>query len=146
MLTVAQALAKVLEHAKPLGVETIALNRATGRTLASDLKALRTQPPAAVSAMDGYALRAVDAKFSARLAVIGAAPAGTPFEGTVNAGEACRIFTGAVVPKGADAVLIQENVTANNLTIQVNEAAHRGDNIRPAVSGKADRICRKKCI
>jgi molybdopterin molybdotransferase len=132
MLTVAEALAAVLANATPLEVETVGLNRATGRTLAEPVLALRTQPPAAVSAMDGYAVRAVDAKFGARLAVIGAAPAGRPFEGTVNPGEACRIFTGAVVPKGADAVLIQENATATNLTIQVQEASHRGDNIRPA--------------
>jgi molybdopterin molybdotransferase len=132
MLTVAEALSQVLANAKPLGAETVALNRATGRTLAQPVLALRTQPPAAVSAMDGYAVRTVDAKFGARLAVIGAAPAGRPFEGTINPGEACRIFTGAVVPKGADSVLIQENTTATNLTIQVQEAAHRGDNIRPA--------------
>jgi molybdopterin molybdotransferase len=132
MLTVAEALAAVLANATPLDVETVALNRATGRTLAEPVLALRTQPPAAVSAMDGYAVRTVDAKFGARLAIIGAAPAGRPFEGTVNAGEACRVFTGAVVPKGADAVVIQENVEANNLTIEVQVAAHRGDNIRPA--------------
>ncbi len=132
MLTVAEALAAVLANAKLLDVETVALNRATGRTLAEGVVALRTQPPAAVSAMDGYAVRAVDAKLGARLAIIGAAPAGRPFEGTVNAGEACRIFTGAVVPKGADAVVIQENVEANNLTIEVQVASHRGDNIRPA--------------
>ena len=132
MLTVAQALEAVLANAKPLDVETTALNRATGRTLARPVVALRTQPPAAVSAMDGYAVRAVDAKFGARLAIIGAAPAGSPFEGTVNTGEACRIFTGAVVPKGADAVIIQENVEANNLTIELQAAGYRGDNIRPA--------------
>jgi molybdopterin molybdotransferase len=132
MLTVAEALAAVLANAKPLDFETVDLSRATGRTLATSLVALRTQPPAAVSAMDGYAVRAVDAKLGARLAIIGVAPAGRPFEGTVNAGEACRIFTGAVVPRGADAVVIQENVEANNLTIEVQSAAHRGDNIRPA--------------
>lgn len=132
MLTVPEALARVLADAKPLNIETVALNRATGRTLASPVLALRTQPPVAISAMDGYAVRAVDAKFGARLAVIGAAPAGKPFEGTINPGETCRIFTGAVVPQGADAVLIQENATATNLTIQVQEPAKRGDNIRPA--------------
>ena len=132
MLTVAEALAAVLANAKPLAYETVELKRATGRTLAGSIAALRTQPPAAVSAMDGYAVRAVDAKLGARLAVIGAAPAGFPFEGSVNAGEACRIFTGAVIPRGADTVVIQEKVEANNLTIEVQAAGHRGDNIRPA--------------
>lgn len=132
MLTVPKALELVLAKADHLGVEHVPLNRAAGRTLAENLVALRTQPPAALSAMDGYAVRAVDAKLGSRLAVIGSAPAGHPFDGTVNAGEACRIFTGAYVPVGADAIVIQENVTANNLTILIENAAHRGDNIRPA--------------
>ena len=132
MLSVAEALARVLATAKPLEAEAIEIGRAAGRTMAGPLFALRTQPPVPLSAMDGYAVRAVDAKLGARLAIIGVAPAGRPFDGTVNAMEACRIFTGAVVPKGADAVVIQENVEANNLTIEIQMAAKRGDNIRPA--------------
>ncbi len=74
--------------------------------------ALRTQPPADVSAMDGYAVRAADvAQVPARLKVVGEVAAGHPFEGTVGAGEAARIFTGGVLPPGADAIVIQENAT-----------------------------------
>ena len=71
-----------------------------------------TQPPADVSAMDGYALRAADGTLGAVLRVIGSAPAGHPFPGAVGPGQAVRLFTGSVVPKGADAILLQEDATA----------------------------------
>ncbi|MCU0831867.1 MAG: molybdopterin molybdotransferase MoeA [Rhizobiaceae bacterium] len=132
MLTVGEARARVLADVMPLGIETLKLGTANGRTLAAPVMALRTQPPQAVSAMDGYALRSADAFEGARLAVIGAAPAGLPFDGSVGAGEAVRIFTGGVVPEGADAVIIQENVEATNLTISLSSGAAVGANIRPA--------------
>src|SRR5262244_2003531 len=114
-MAVAEALRQVLEHASPLASESASLTQAHGRVLANDLKALRTQPPAAVSAMDGYAVRAADAASApARLKLIGEVAAGHPFEGTVGAGEAARIFTGGVLPPGADTVVIQENTTREN--------------------------------
>ena len=111
MISVAEALARVLVSApKPIAEESLALEAALGRTLANDLHALRTQPPFANSAMDGYALRAADTTSSpARLKVIGESAAGRAFAGAVRANEAVRIFTGAPMPEGADAVLIQEN-------------------------------------
>jgi molybdopterin molybdotransferase len=132
VLTVPEALARILAHAGPLAVESVPLNQCAGRTLARAIIANRTQPPAAVSAMDGYAVQAEDAQQGAILAVIGTAPAGRPFGGTVKRGQACRIFTGAVVPEGADTVIIQENVTPLNNAVQLQHTARRGDNIRPA--------------
>src|SRR5262245_65814506 len=111
-MSVAEALRQVLEHAAPLATETVPLAAGYGRVLAADLSALRTQPPVDVSAMDGYAVRAADVKSApARLTLIGEVAAGHPFEGTVGAGQAARIFTGGVVPPGADTIVIQENTT-----------------------------------
>lgn len=90
--------------------ETLPLGEADGRILSVDIKARLTQPPFDASAMDGYALRAADApEPGALLKVIGTSAAGHGFDGTVGPGETVRIFTGAPVPKGADAVLIQED-------------------------------------
>lgn len=110
LLPVAKALEQLLETAETLPPETVALADAAGRMLARPVTALRTQPPFPASAMDGYAVRAADlASIPAQLRVIGEAPAGHGFSGSVGAGEAVRIFTGAPVPEGADAILIQEN-------------------------------------
>jgi molybdopterin molybdotransferase len=114
LMPVAEALARLLDGAAPLGPETVAIDGAAWRVLASDIRALRTQPPFDASAMDGYAVRAADtAAPAAALRVIGEAPAGRGFAGTVGPGEAVRIFTGAPLPAGADAVLIQENARAD---------------------------------
>src|SRR5438132_7734533 len=111
-MPVAEALSRVLAGAEPLPAEETPLAQAHGRVLAADLAALRTQPPADISAMDGYAVRAADvANVPARLALIGEVAAGHPFGGTVGAGQAARIFTGGVMPAGADTVVIQENTT-----------------------------------
>lgn len=108
-LSVEEALARMLSDASPLGVEEVAIEAAFGRILAAPLAARLTQPPFPASAMDGYAVRRADlARPSARLRVLGQAAAGHPFAGAVGAGEAVRIFTGAPVPEGADAILIQE--------------------------------------
>src|SRR5882724_4272775 len=132
-MSVAEALRQVLEHAAPLGSETVPLADAYGRVLAADLAAQRTQPPADVSAMDGYAVRAADVKSApARLRLIGEVAAGHPFEGTVGAGEAARIFTGGVVPPGADAIVIQENTMRDGDTVVVATAAGRGKHVRVA--------------
>src|SRR3979411_1582678 len=94
-MPVAEALRRVLDSAAPLPPEDAPLGEAHGRVLAADLAALRTQPPDDVSAMDGYAARAADvASVPAKLRLVGEVAAGHPFEGTVAAGEAARIFTG----------------------------------------------------
>src|ERR1700722_3060581 len=109
-MPVADALAAILGGAEPLAEEMVALDAAYHRVLARDAAALRTQPPQAMSAMDGYAVRAADAsEVKSRLRVIGEVAAGRPFERTIGQGEAVRIFTGGVIPQGADAVIIQED-------------------------------------
>jgi molybdopterin molybdotransferase len=133
LMPVAEALRQVLEHARPLATETVPLADAYGRVLASDLSAMRTQPPVDVSAMDGYAVRAADVKSApARLTLTGEVAAGHPFEGTVGAGEAARIFTGGVVPPGADTIVIQENTTRDGDGVVVNQASGPGRHIRRA--------------
>src|SRR6266478_8495744 len=111
-MAVAQALSRVLADAEPLPADCVPLAEAHGRVLTTDLAALRTQPPADVSAMDGYAVRAADvATVPATLALIGEVAAGRPFDGTLGMGEAVRIFTGGVMPRGADTVVIQEHTS-----------------------------------
>jgi molybdopterin molybdotransferase len=133
LMPVADALAAILDGAKPMGEEIVALDAAYHRVLARDVAARRTQPPQAMSAMDGYAVRAADAaSLSARLKVIGEVAAGRPFGKTIGAGEAARIFTGGVVPDGADAVIIQEDTATDGDSITISEAAVKGRHIRPA--------------
>ena len=111
----------------------VALDTAFHRVLARDVAARRTQPPQAMSAMDGYAVRAADAAdLTARLKVIGEVAAGRPFERKVGADEAVRIFTGGVIPDGADAVIIQEDTAIDGDHITITEAAKKGRHIRPA--------------
>ena len=132
-MPVSDALAAVLAGVEPVPEEMVALEAAFHRVLARDVAARRTQPPQATSAMDGYAVRASDAaKADAQFTVIGEVAAGRPFAGTVGAGEAVRIFTGGLVPDGADAVVIQEDTVANGRRITVKEAALAGRHIRPA--------------
>jgi molybdopterin molybdotransferase len=133
LMPVVDALAAILSGAEPLPEEMVALDAAHHRVLARDVAALRTQPPQAMSAMDGYAVRAADApKTGVRLKVIGEVAAGRPFEQPVGTGEAVRIFTGGVIPEGADAVIIQEDTVADGGHIDITEAAKPGRNIRPA--------------
>jgi molybdopterin molybdotransferase len=133
LMPVADALAAILAGAEPLAEETAALDTAFHRVLARDVAALRTQPPQAMSAMDGYAVRAADAaQVKARLKVIGEVAAGRPFDRAIAEGEAVRIFTGGVIPDGADAVVIQEDTVADGTAITVTEAAIMGRHVRPA--------------
>ena len=133
LMPVTDALAAILGGTDPLPEEMVALDAAYHRVLARDVAARRTQPPLAMSAMDGYAVRASDAAdLSARLKVIGEVAAGRPFERKVGAGEAVRIFTGGVIPDGADAVIIQEDTKADGDTITITEAAKTGRHIRAA--------------
>jgi molybdopterin molybdotransferase len=133
LMPVADALAAILEGSQPMGEEMVALEEAHHRVLARDVAARRTQPPQAMSAMDGYAVRAADAgHVPAKLKVIGEVAAGRPFDRALAAGEAARIFTGGVIPDGADAVVIQEDTVADGNGITINEAAVTGRHIRPA--------------
>jgi molybdopterin molybdotransferase len=131
LLSVADALARVLADAQPLGSEMVPLAEAAGRVLAAELAALRTQPPADLSAMDGYALRGADvAQAPVALRVIGEVAAGRPFDRAVRPGEAARIFTGGVLPQGADTVVIQEHTTREGERVTVDKAAPTGKNVR----------------
>jgi molybdopterin molybdotransferase len=132
LMPVSDARRAVLDGAAGLPEEMVPLDQASGRVLARDVTALRTQPPDAMSAMDGYAVRAADAKVGAKLRVIGEVAAGRPFARKMGTGDAVRIFTGGVVPEGADAVVIQENTTRDADTILINEVAGLGKNIRRA--------------
>ncbi|MGQ0457559.1 MAG: molybdopterin molybdotransferase MoeA [Hyphomicrobium sp.] len=132
MTSVEDALSSVLAGVMPLGREEVGLRFAAGRTLARRVVAGRTHPPFDGSAMDGYAVMAADcAQVPARLAVIGPSAAGRPFAGKVARGQAVRIFTGAAMPEGADAVVIQEDTQTDGATVTVRSAPTLGQNIRP---------------
>jgi molybdopterin molybdotransferase len=133
MITVEEARARILAAFAPLAAEQVALTEGLGRVLAEDIIARVTQPPSAVSAMDGYAVRAADvAKVPVQLRVTGYAQAGHAIAGKLQAGEAARIFTGAALPPGADAVVIQEDTTASGDQVEVRESAHVGRHVRAA--------------
>ncbi|QCI68399.1 gephyrin-like molybdotransferase Glp [Phreatobacter stygius] len=129
LLPVAEALARVLDGAGPLPEEWLPLAEADGRVLTRDLTATRTQPPRAVSAMDGYAVRAAD--LPGTLPVIGESAAGRPFAGALPPGTALRIFTGAEMPEGADTVVIQEDVARQGDRVLVSISVSPGRHIRP---------------
>ncbi|MEP7209823.1 MAG: molybdopterin molybdotransferase MoeA [Alphaproteobacteria bacterium] len=132
MATADQALELVLQHgeAEVTPPETVALAEAEGRRLATSVIAAIFQPPADVSAMDGYAVRFADMKPGARLAVSGESRAGVPFGGKLGAGQAVRIFTGAHVPLGADHILIQEDATRDGDTVTVTAKPPAPSSIR----------------
>ena len=131
-MPVADALERILTGVMPLGAEPVGLRFALGRTLAQTISADITHPPFDASAMDGYAVRADDLKaLPASLKVIGESAAGWPFSGTVHFGDAVRIFTGAAVPPGADAIVIQEDAVLNGKSVTIASAPPRGDYIRP---------------
>lgn len=132
LLPIADARRLIVEALAPVDVETVTLREALGRTLRADAVAKVSHPPADVSAMDGYALRAADAAAGATLTVVGESAAGHAFAGTVGQGQAVRIFTGAAVPAGADAVVIQEDTTRSGNTVTVTEAAVKGRHVRKA--------------
>jgi molybdopterin molybdotransferase len=130
MISVEEARGRILDALCPTPAEVVALADSWNRVTAAPVTARLNQPPADVSAMDGYALRATDGTMAATLRVIGAAPAGHPFDGAVGPGEAVRLFTGSVVPAGADAILLQEDATRTHDTVRVNEAVIEGRHIR----------------
>jgi molybdopterin molybdotransferase len=129
MISVEEARARILAGLSPNGSETVALSSAHGRLLGENILSRLTHPSHDVSAMDGYAVRAADAQ---PRRVIGAAPAGHPFAGVVGEGEAVRLFTGSVVPSGADSVVLQEDVDRTSDDIAVREAIRPGQHIRRA--------------
>jgi molybdopterin molybdotransferase len=129
LLSVDEALARVLERARPLSAEAVPLERASGRTLAEDATAVIDLPRFPSSAMDGFALRAADTP--GELPVVGRVAAGRPAPRSLEAGEAMGIATGGVVPEGADAVVPIERVTEMGDTVTVPDAVGHGANIRP---------------
>ncbi|TVQ58715.1 MAG: molybdopterin molybdenumtransferase MoeA [Rhodobacteraceae bacterium] len=131
MLTVPEALARILALLSPVGVETIPLAEAAGRVLAEPVRATRDQPPFRTTAMDGYAVRAADCAPGRALRVVGEAPAGRAWTGRLGPGEALRIFTGAPMPEGADAVLIQEDAERAGDIVTARATASPGDHVRP---------------
>ena len=130
MISVAEALEQLFALARPLGIETVPLLQTHGRVLAQDVAATRNQPPFDGSAMDGYAVTEVAPGL--RLRVIGESAAGHGFYQAVKSGEAVRIFTGAPVPEGAKAVVIQEDVTREGDWITIGDTPEDNDHIRPS--------------
>lgn len=133
-LPVEEALARIhADIAIIPGCERVALRGALGRVLAREVRSPLPVPGHANAAMDGYALRGADLPNAGtrELEVLGAAFAGRPFEGVVGTGQCVRIMTGAVVPEGADTVLMQERVERGQGTIRIGPG-RAGDNVRPA--------------
>lgn len=132
LLPVEEARARILDGVTPLEIEHVGPLDADDRVLATPLAARRTQPPFDVSAMDGFAVRGADvATLPAELALIGEAAAGHGFRGCVSPGQAVRIFTGAPVPDGADAIVIQENTRFDTTTVHVVDGQPEPGHIRP---------------
>lgn len=132
MISVDEALTALFALTDMLDVEHVPLRRAAGRILARDVAATRTQPPFAASSMDGYALRQAEVEPDAMFKVIGESAAGHRFEGSLRAGQAVRIFTGAPVPEGADFVVIQEDTTRRGDLVTLGHNIGNKNNIRPA--------------
>ncbi len=133
MIPVDEARTRITAALRPLARERIAIAGAASRVLAEDAIARLDQPPAPVSSMDGYAVRAADvAEAPATLRVVGTVPAGRPFAGKLGEGEAVRIFTGGVMPQGADSIVIQEDTESDGTSVVAKEIAQAGRHIRVA--------------
>jgi len=134
LLPVKQAKDRICDAMPLLPIEQIPLTKAVGRVLAADVISRRTQPPFAVSAMDGYAVKYRDlVALPKRLSIVGEVPAGKKFDGAISSGEAVRIFTGARIPEGADTIVIQENTVRDGNSVVVNQGeVEHGKFIRPA--------------
>ena len=132
LLPVSEALQRILQSAQAMPTEAVAINKAAGRILAEPLSAKLTQPPFAASSMDGFAVRAGDLMAApATLNVVGQSAAGHGFDGEVTAGQAVRIFTGAPVPAGADAVVMQEDTHMQGGDVVIEVTTTPGNNVRP---------------
>jgi molybdopterin molybdotransferase len=125
-----EAVSRIVAGLRPVGAETVALAEAWGRVTALPVVARLNQPPADMSAMDGYALRHADGALGQTLRVVGEAPAGHPWTGVLGPGEAIRLYTGSVVPRGADTILIQEDATRVGDQVTVGEATTPRRHIR----------------
>lgn len=132
MLTVEEALEAILSRVSVLGTERVDVLASLGRVLAEPIVSRRVIPPWANSSMDGYALRAEDARAGVTLSVVGRVEAGAIPSRTVGRGEAMRIFTGAPLPPGADSVVPQEDVQATNGSVRLSGAVARAAYVRPA--------------
>lgn len=133
-LALKEAQERLLALAPPVRIEEVSVDQAHGRVLAVDLRAARTQPPADLSAMDGYALSAdADAHSdsgSGPWRIVGESRAGVPFGGALGPGEAVRISTGAHMPEGADRVLLQEDASVDETTLRAGEIPPPGRHVR----------------
>jgi len=132
MLTVEEALAAILGRVETLGTERVDILSGLGRVLADPIVSRREIPPWPNSSMDGYAVRAADTGQGVGLEVVGRVEAGSVPARSVGAGEAMRIFTGAPLPDGADAVIPQEDVDAVNGRIDLRRAVDRAAYVRHA--------------
>jgi len=133
LISVEQAVGLLRAHHLPIASEQVALEEALGRRLTAPIIANTARPPASMSAMDGYAVRLDDVrKPGTRLKLIGDAPAGHPFKGQVRSGTAVRIFTGSVVPDGADHIVIQENAERDGDEVIILQAYDKPRHIRAA--------------
>ncbi len=133
MISVEQALIRILGAFSPLPSETVSLTEALGRILAEDVSAALTQPPHDVSAMDGFAVRAADlTQVPVNLKVVAEIAAGSLRREPLEPGQAARIFTGAPLPPGADAIVIQENTEAEAGRVRILQSVEPGRYVRPA--------------
>jgi molybdopterin molybdotransferase len=132
MISIDEARARILAGLRPTPAEIVPLAGAWDRVTAAPALARLIQPPHDVSAMDGYAVRAADAVAGASLRVVGSAPAGHPWAGALGAGEAVGIYTGSVVPEGADAILLQEDSELTGDRVTARERVTAGRWIRRA--------------
>ena len=133
MISVEEAIKRIVATMSPTTIERVAIAQASGRVLAEDICAADDQPPFPVSAMDGYAVRSTDvAHVPCTLKTIGSAPAGHPYSGEVGSGEAVRIFTGGVIPTGADTIVIQEDTDQGYPSVTVRAPSFAGRHIRSA--------------
>lgn len=132
MITVDAALAELFALVSPLDAEDVPLTKAYGRVLAKDVHATRNQPPFAASAMDGYAVDGSAIRQGQTFRIVGEAAAGHRWDGTVQQGQAVRIFTGAPLPTGTDHVIIQENVARDGDIITLDDSANSASHVRPA--------------
>src|SRR5688572_18323193 len=133
LLPVADAIEQILRGVDPLPMESVGLSDALGRVLAQDLVAQGSQPANDLSAMDGYAVRGDDVVTSSvTLKVIGEAAAGHPFAKEIGPGECARIFTGGVLPRGTDTIVIQEDTTRDGDRVTITGPSKRGRHVRRA--------------
>ncbi|MBL6933037.1 MAG: molybdopterin molybdotransferase MoeA, partial [Rhodospirillales bacterium] len=133
MISVTEAFQFVTNNVSVTNDEDVPLKECLGRVLAEDMASRLSHPPVKVSSMDGYALRAADtAKVPVTLKQIGESPAGGGFNGVVGEGKTVRIFTGAPLPAGADAVQMQENIEADGDNITILESVPLNKFVRPA--------------